>query len=175
MKSYYQPLELINWQPRHQTTVLSAGLPQAKLMIIGNTPGTHEEHQGNPFDGSAGQLMTAMLQSIGFTRDEVYITNLLEFRDTEACTTFLNQQIKLLQPTLLLAIGQAAARFLLHTDATLESLRGRLHTIGKDQPSLIVTYHPADLIRSPLDKKKAYIDLQLTQKALTTPSNISLI
>jgi uracil-DNA glycosylase family 4 len=159
-------------------TVFGTGNQQAKLMIIGEAPGLSEDQQGEPFVGRAGQMLNAMLDAIGYTREQVYIANILkchppENRDPKAdevktCTPFLNQQIELLKPDLLLAVGRIAAHYLLNTKASLESLRGRLHTISDNQPPLIVTYHPAFLLRSPSDKKKAYIDLQFTLKTLAT-------
>jgi uracil-DNA glycosylase family 4 len=204
---YYQPLELINWQPRtqpeivvpdapqwetlrecvanctacplHQSrkqTVFGTGSQQAKLMIIGEAPGAQEDLQGEPFVGRAGQLLTAMINAIGCQREDIYIANILKCRPPEnrdpsaqevaTCTTYLNQQIALLKPQLLLAVGRVAAHYLLNTKSSLESLRGQVHHFGEQQTPLIVTYHPAYLLRSPSDKKKAYIDLQFTQKTL---------
>lgn len=155
-------------------TVFGTGNQQAKLMIIGEAPGFHEDQQGAPFVGRAGQLLTAMIKAMGYQREDVFIANILKCRPPEnrdptpeevaTCTPFLNQQIQLLKPTLLLAVGRVAAHYLLNTKQSLESLRGQIHRFG--ETPLIVTYHPAYLLRSPSDKKKAYIDLQFTQTTL---------
>lgn len=167
--------------PLHQSrtqTVFGTGNQQARLMIIGEAPGFNEDQQGEPFVGRAGQLLTAMLKAIGFQRQDVYIANILKCRPPEnrdptaeevaTCTPFLNQQIDIIKPRLLLAVGRIAAHYLLNTKSSLESLRGKIHHFGDSRTPLIITYHPAYLLRSPSDKKKAYIDLQFTQKTLKT-------
>jgi uracil-DNA glycosylase family 4 len=162
-------------QSRTQT-VFGTGNQQATLMIIGEAPGYHEDQQGKPFVGRAGQLLTAMIKAMGFQREDVFIANILKCRPPEnrdpsaeevaSCTPFLNQQIAFIQPRLLLAVGRIAAHYLLNTKQSLESLRGQIHQFGEHKTPLIITYHPAYLLRSPSDKKKAYIDLQFTQKTL---------
>jgi DNA polymerase len=159
-------------------TVFGSGSQQAKLMIIGEAPGSHEDQEGEPFVGRAGQLLTAMLKAIHLERADVYIANILKCRPPEnrdpsaaevaTCTPFLNQQIALLKPDLLLAVGRVAAHYLLGTKESLESLRGTMHSFGETETPLIITYHPAYLLRSPMDKKKAYTDLQFVQKTLAT-------
>jgi len=163
----------------HETrtqTVFGVGNRKAPLMIIGEAPGFHEDKQGEPFVGRAGQLLTAMIKSIGLNRSEVYIANILKCRppnnrDPQAdevaqCTPFLNQQISLIQPRLLLAVGRIAAHYLLKTQSSLESLRNKTYHYGENNTPLIVTYHPAYLLRHPIDKKKAYRDLLFTQQLL---------
>lgn len=163
----------------HQTrtqTVFGVGNENADLMIVGEAPGFHEDQQGEPFVGRAGQLLTAMIKAIGFTRQDIYIANILKCRppnnrdpspeEVATCTPFLQQQIKLVQPKLLLAVGRIAAHYLLNTKSSLESLRGRLHAYGEAQTPLIVTYHPAYLLRNPADKKKAFVDLLFAQENL---------
>lgn len=162
-------------QSRTQT-VFGVGNPQAKLMIIGEAPGFYEDQQGEPFVGRAGQLLTAMLQAIGLARHDVYIANILKCRpsnnrdpiseEVDACTPFLNQQIALIQPRLLLALGRIAAHYLLKTKSSLESLRNKLHHYGINAIPLIVSYHPAYLLRNPIDKKKAFLDLQWVARDL---------
>jgi uracil-DNA glycosylase len=165
--------------PLHQTrtqTVFGVGNPTARLMIIGEAPGYHEDQQGEPFVGRAGQLLTAMIKTIGFERNQVYIANILKCRppnnrdpqadEVASCTPFLDKQIALIQPTLLLAVGRIAAHYLLKTKASLESLRCKLHQYGDQKRPLIITYHPAYLLRSPQDKKKAFMDLQFVQQTL---------
>lgn len=162
-------------------TVFGVGNQHAKLMIIGEAPGFNEDQQGEPFVGRGGQLLNAMLQSIGFDRNEVYIANILKCRppnnrdpqagEVEKCTPFLDQQIRLIEPRVLLAVGRIAAHYLLKTKSSLESLRNTLHTYGEQKTPLIITYHPAYLLRSPTDKKKAFLDLQFVQKTLSMSAN----
>lgn len=162
-------------QSRTQT-VFGVGNPNADLMLIGEAPGFHEDQEGEPFVGRAGQLLTAMIKSIGFTRDQVYIANILKCRppnnrdplaeEVASCTPFLQQQIKLIQPKLMLAVGRIAAHYLLSTKSSLESLRGKVHSYGENNTPLIITYHPAYLLRNPADKKKAYQDLLFVTKTL---------
>ncbi len=161
-------------------TVFGVGNRNADLMIIGEAPGFHEDQQGEPFVGRAGQLLSAMLQAIGLTRDQVYIANILKCRppnnrdpqaiEVATCTPFLEQQIALIQPTLLLAVGRIAAHFLLNTTSSLQSLRNKMHAYGARQTPLIITYHPAYLLRNTSDKKKAYSDMQWIERSLQTLS-----
>ncbi len=157
-------------------TVFGVGNRQAKLMIIGEAPGFNEDQQGEPFVGRAGQLLNAMLESIGFDRNSVYIANILKCRppnnrdprpeEVNLCTPFLTKQIALIQPTLLMAVGRIAAHFLLDTKIPLGQLRGKMHSYGQFKTPLIITYHPAYLLRSPRDKSKAFQDLQMAQQFL---------
>lgn len=157
-------------------TVFGIGNTQAKLMIIGEAPGSNEDKQSEPFVGRAGQLLTAMLKAMQLTRDDVYIANILkcrppENRDPKAeevalCSGFLDQQIALVKPRLILAVGRIAAHYLLKTKATLESMRNQLHHYHQGNTPLIITYHPAYLLRSPADKKKAFLDLQFALRTL---------
>lgn len=149
---YYQPLELSAWQLRNQHLN-----HQTKLMII-----------SEPFVDRAEQLLTAMIESMGYDRSEVDIVHVSEYRPPETCNSFLERQIALVNPALLLAIGDIAAHYLLNTKQSLESLRGKIHTFGEQATPLIVTYHPAYLLRSPEDKKKAYQDLMFAKKTLAT-------
>jgi DNA polymerase len=163
----------------HETrtqTVFGVGNPNAELMIIGEAPGFHEDQKGEPFVGRAGQLLTSMLKSIGFAREQVYIANILKCRppnnrdpqvdEVQKCTSFLNQQIQLIKPRLLLAVGRIAAHYLLKTKSSLESMRNTLHSYGENNTPLIITYHPAYLLRNPIDKRKAFLDLQFTLRTL---------
>jgi uracil-DNA glycosylase len=164
----------------HQTrtqTVFGVGSPHANLMVIGEAPGFHEDQQGEPFVGRAGQLLTAMLKSIGFERQQVYIANILKCRppnnrdpqpvEVDLCTSFLDQQIALINPSLLLAVGRIASHYLLKTKSSLESLRNKIYFYGENKTPLIVTYHPAYLLRNPIDKRKAYSDLLFAQTTLS--------
>lgn len=157
-------------------TVFGVGNKQANLMIIGEAPGFHEDQQGEPFVGRAGQLLNAMLKAINLERSQVYIANIIKCRppnnrdplpdEVQTCTKFLDQQIALIQPKLLLAVGRIAAHYLLKTKASLESLRNKKHAYSSKQIPLIVTYHPAYLLRNPADKSKAYMDLQFVENTL---------
>ncbi len=157
-------------------TVFGTGNRRAGLMLIGEAPGQDEDLQGEPFVGKAGQLLNEMLRAIGFQRQEVYIANMLKCRppanrDPEqseimACNTFLQQQIALLQPKLILAVGRIAAQNLLKTQLTLTKLRGAIHQYGNIP--LIVIHHPAYLLRSPLEKAKTWEDLQFVLSVYRT-------
>jgi uracil-DNA glycosylase len=149
-------------------TVLGVGNLQARLMIIGEAPGFYEDQQGEPFVGRAGALLTNMLKAFGLTRSDVYIANILKCRppnnrdprkeEVASCTPFLLEQINTIQPKLLLALGRIAAHYLLETSISLEKLRGIKHVHASTATPLYVTYHPAYLLRSPGDKRKAYLD-----------------
>lgn len=160
-------------QSRTQT-VFGVGNISAKLMIIGEAPGFYEDKQGEPFVGRAGQLLNAMLQAIGLERNSVYIANILKCRppnnrdpspeEVSTCTPFLEKQIQLVKPMLLLAVGRIAAHYLLHTKSSMTQLRGKQYQY--QHIPLIVTFHPAYLLRNPSDKSKAFADLQLVKKLL---------
>ena len=158
-------------------TVFGVGSHQADLMIVGEAPGYNEDKQGKPFVGRAGQLLTNMLAAINIARDDVFIANVLKCRppnnrdpkpeEVTQCTHFLLQQIELIQPKVILAVGRIAAHFLLKTNIPLGRMRGRVFTYGKQQTPLLVTYHPAYLLRSPREKGKAYEDLLFLKQTLT--------
>lgn len=157
-------------------TVFGTGNRNAKLMVIGEAPGFHEDQKGEPFVGRAGQLLNAMLEAIGLDRSQVYIANILKCRppanrdplpeEVALCTPFLTRQIALIKPALLLAVGRIAAQYLLNTQAALGQLRGKIHRYGHLDTPLIVTYHPAYLLRTPRDKSKAFKDLSLASQIL---------
>jgi DNA polymerase len=136
-------------------------------MIIGEAPGQHEDLQGKPFVGNAGLLLTEMLRAIGLSREEVFITNILKCRppgnrdpkadEVESCNDYLLRQQQMIQPKIILAVGRIAAQTLLKTDAPLSKLRGKKHTFN-DTP-VVVVYHPAYLLRSLSEKRKAWQDL----------------
>ncbi len=139
--------------------------------MIGEAPGAEEDRRGEPFVGRAGQLLDAMLAAIDLDRSRAYIANILKCRppnnrdplvnEVACCEPYLQQQIALIQPRLILVVGRIAAQNLLKTDEPLARLRGRVHRYGERQIPLIVTYHPAYLLRTPGDKRKAWEDLQL--------------
>jgi DNA polymerase len=154
-------------------TVFGVGDLQARWLVIGEAPGAEEDRQGEPFVGRAGQLLNAMLRAIGLTRESVYIANILKCRppgnrdpqveEVACCLPYLRRQIALLRPALILAVGRIAAQNLLATPASLASLRGRVHSFGELDTPLVVTYHPAYLLRSPSDKRKAWEDLKFAR------------
>jgi len=149
------------------------GNRRADWLIIGEAPGAEEDRQGEPFVGRAGQLLNAMLKSLGLPRESVFIANVLKSRppgnrdpkpdEVAACLPYLMRQIALLQPKLMLAVGRIAAQNLLATNLALARLRGQVHTFGELNTPLIVTYHPAYLLRSPADKRKAWEDLKFAR------------
>jgi len=154
--------------------VLGVGNPQAEWMVIGEAPGAEEDRRGEPFVGRAGQLLDAMLRAIGLSRAQnVYIANVLKSRppnnrdpqpdEVAACLPYLRRQIELVRPRLLLAVGRIAAQNLLATEESLSRLRGRVHRFGELNTPLVVTYHPAYLLRNPADKRKAWEDLKFAR------------
>lgn len=152
-------------------TVFGVGNRQADWLIIGEAPGAEEDKRGEPFVGRAGQLLDAMLAAIGLDRTQAFIANILKCRppnnrdpqanEVACCEPYLQQQIALIQPKLILAVGRIAAQNLLKTDLPLARLRGQAHHYGENQIPVIVTYHPAYLLRTPSDKRKAWEDLKL--------------
>ncbi len=157
-------------------TVFGVGNREAQLMIIGEAPGVDEDRQGEPFMGRAGQLLNRMLQAIGFPREQVFIANILKCRppgnrdphqdEAQRCELFLLRQVELVAPKTILSVGRISAHSLLKTDAAVGRLRSRLHYFGERRIPLVVTYHPAYLLRSPEQKAKAWDDLQLAYRAL---------
>ncbi len=151
-------------------TVFGVGDHEARLMIIGEAPGADEDRLGEPFVGRAGQLLTAMLAAIGLTREQVYIANVLKCRppgnrnpavsEIAACRGYLNRQIALLRPDLILSLGGISAHSLLETQEPVGRLRARRHQEPVSGTGLRVTYHPAYLLRRPEEKAKAWSDLQ---------------
>jgi len=169
--------------PLHATRtqgVFGVGNRQARWMIIGEAPGADEDRQGEPFVGRAGQLLNSMLLAMGLAREQVFIANILKSRppgnrdpkadETAACLPYLFRQIELVNPTLLLCVGRIAAQTLLETDLPIGKLRGRLHTLPSGRP-MIVTYHPAYLLRSPAEKRKSWADLVLAMQTFERLSN----
>lgn len=148
--------------------VFGVGDKNADLLIIGEAPGRDEDLQGEPFVGRAGQLLNAMLAAIGFQRDQVYIANILKCRppnnrdpkpeEAAACESWLQQQIELIRPGVILALGRIAAHKLLNTDQSLAALRAKQHNFAGIP--LIVSYHPAYLLRKPIEKRKSWQDLK---------------
>ncbi|MGZ8237647.1 MAG: uracil-DNA glycosylase [Methylobacter sp.] len=150
-------------------TVFGSGNKNADWMIIGEAPGQSEDQQGLPFVGKAGLLLTEMLRAIGLDREEVFIANIVKCRppanrdpqsiEIATCKPYLSRQIALLKPKIIVVLGRVAAQALLNTDQPIGKLRGKRHALN-DTP-VIVVYHPAYLLRSMLDKRKAWEDLKL--------------
>jgi uracil-DNA glycosylase family 4 len=155
-------------------TVFFRGSLHAKLMIIGEAPGFYEDQQGLPFVGKAGNLLNQMMHSVELFEQDFYIANVLKCRppnnrDPKAeeigeCSSYLTRQIELLKPNLILALGRFAAQFLLNKPLPLKQLRNVVHYY-KNIP-FIVSYHPAYLLRNPVDKKKTYLDLLVVKNFL---------
>jgi DNA polymerase len=158
-------------------TVFGVGDPNADWMVIGEAPGADEDAQGEPFVGRAGQLLNSMLKALGLERSQVYIANILKCRppnnrdpkpeEAAHCTPYLERQIELIAPRIILVVGRIAAQTLLQTDTPIGRMRGRLYRFGPRATPVVVTYHPAYLLRSPGEKRKAWSDLLFAQDVLT--------
>jgi uracil-DNA glycosylase family 4 len=154
--------------------VFGVGNRRADWLIVGEAPGAEEDKQGEPFVGRAGGLLNSMLLAIGLKREQVFIANILKSRppnnrdpqreEVAACMPYLVRQIALLQPRIMLAVGRIAAQNLLATDTPLAKLRGQLHHFGESRTPLVITYHPAYLLRSPTEKRKAWEDLKFARR-----------
>jgi len=154
--------------------VFGDGDPQARLMFVGEGPGADEDAQGLPFVGRAGQLLNNMINAMGLKREQVYIANIVKCRppsnrvpepdEAQTCMPFLEQQIAAVQPEVIVALGSTAATYLLGAKSALGTLRGRVH--ASRGTKLIVTYHPAFLLRDPRQKKEAWADLQIAMAEL---------
>ncbi len=155
-------------------TVFGSGDADADWMIIGEAPGAEEDRQGEPFVGRAGQLLNSMLLAIGLKREQVFIANILKCRPPDnrdpkieevvQCEEYLRQQIAHVQPRVILALGRIAAQNLLKTDTAIGKMRGQRYVYPDTDIPLIVTYHPAYLLRSPAQKSKSWEDLQLAME-----------
>ncbi|MEP6992681.1 MAG: uracil-DNA glycosylase, partial [bacterium] len=157
--------------------VPGTGNPDADFMIVGEAPGANEDEQGVPFVGQAGQLLTKILAAINLGRDDVFIANVLKHRppgnrnplpeEVVACSPYLVRQIELVRPKVILALGTFAAQTLLETKTTIGKLRGQIHRYYG--VPLIVTYHPAALLRNPAWKRPTWEDVQLARRILDRP------
>lgn len=166
-------------------TVFGVGNRHAKIMFIGEAPGANEDLQGEPFVGKAGMLLNEMLHAISLNRSDVYITNILKCRppnnreplpeEVKLCTPCLKKEIELVNPKIIVAVGRVAAHFLLNTDEAMTKLRGKEFSYGARHIPLIVTYHPAYLLRSPREKSKAYADFLAIQAKLGAVDNSTKI
>lgn len=160
--------------------VFGHGGQPTRWLVVGEAPGEQEDRQGQPFVGRSGQLLDSMLSAVGMSRErDVFIANVIKCRppgnrnpkpeEIAACSPYLMRQIALLEPERILVLGRFAAQTLLGTDATIGSLRGRVHHMkteaGREIP-VIVSYHPAYLLRSPSEKARAWQDLKLAARQL---------
>lgn len=154
--------------------VFGVGNPYAKLVFVGEAPGADEDEQGLPFVGRAGQLLTKIIEAMGLSRNEVYICNILKCRPPQnrnplpneiaVCEPYLKQQLKIISPQIICALGTFAAKALLKTEVPISVLRGRFHSY--EGIKLMPTYHPAYLLRNPSAKKTVWEDVQLIMKEL---------
>lgn len=167
-------------------TVFGSGSSTARIVFVGEAPGFEEDRQGIPFVGRAGELLTNMIRAMGLTRDQVYICNVLKCRppnnrtpaadEIAACSPYLFEQLSVIEPEVIVALGAPAARTLLNTTSSIGALRGRFHDFqasgtplsGRTIP-LMPTYHPAYLLRTPSDKAKTWADLQAVMERLGLP------
>jgi uracil-DNA glycosylase family 4 len=169
--------------PLYQTAtnpVPGTGNPRAGLVVVGEAPGATEDQQGKPFVGAAGQLLTKILAAIQLTRDDVFITNVLKHRpplnrnpqphEVQACSPYLLRQLELVRPKAILAIGTFASQTLLQTSQTIGSLRGSVHRYYGIP--LVVTYHPAALLRNPSWKRPAWEDVKLVRRILDSAVSV---
>lgn len=162
----------------HETrtqTVFGVGAPDADWMIIGEAPGAEEDRRGEPFVGRAGKLLDEILRAVGLDRQTVFIANILKCRppnnrdpsvgEASECRGYLDRQIELVAPRIILAVGRVAAQQLLLSDAPVGRMRGQVYHIGAREIPTVVTYHPAYLLRSPTQKRKVWQDLCLARSA----------
>ena len=150
-------------------TVFGVGNRAARWLVIGEAPGQEEDRRGEPFVGRAGQLLNSMLEALGMQRDEVYIANILKCRppnnrdprpeEIACCAPYLARQIELVAPRIILCVGRIAAQNLLKVQTPIGKLRGQRHLYGETGIPVVVTYHPAYLLRSPAEKRRAWQDL----------------
>jgi DNA polymerase len=149
--------------------VFGTGTPRADVMFVGEAPGADEDKQGEPFVGRAGQLLNKIIEAVGMKREDVYICNILKCRppnnreplpsEMETCTPYLAKQIDLLKPKFIIALGRISAQWLLQTSESLTSMRGKVYDYRGAR--LIVTYHPAALLRNPNWKRPAWDDMKM--------------
>lgn len=165
--------------PLHLTrknTVFGVGSIAARCMIIGEGPGAEEDVSGEPFVGRAGRLLNQMLAAIGIGRESVYIANIVKCRppgnrdpqvqEVAACSQYLKAQIRLVAPELIVTVGRVAAQQLLKSTAPIGRMRGRLYELEEERVPVVVTYHPAYLLRSPDQKVKVWNDLKTVHRLL---------
>ena len=163
----------------HETrtqTVFGVGNQSADWMIVGEAPGQEEDRRGEPFVGRAGKMLDEMLLSLDLDRGSVFIANILKCRppnnrdpqagEAASCRSYLERQIDLLAPRIIIAVGRIAAQHLLNTDEPIGRMRGKQHMLEDRQIPVVVTYHPAYLLRSPTQKRKVWQDLLMAQRMM---------
>ncbi len=165
--------DLLKTDLENTNLVFGTGNPEADLILIGEAPGLQEDKQGEPFVGRAGQLLNKILAAISFQREDVYITNILKHRppdnrdplpeERQRSLPFLYRQIGLIRPKLILCLGRISAQTLLDTRRPMKELRGTFHRFGNDI-ELLVTFHPAALLRNPAWKRNTWEDVQLLRR-----------
>ncbi len=161
------------WKGR-KNIVFGTGNPGARLLFVGEGPGEEEDRQGKPFVGKAGELLTKMIGAMNLTRDDVYIANVIKCRppqnrnpeedEISACRPFLYEQIVIIDPQVICALGTFAAQTLLETRSRISELRGRVHE--KRGYKIVPTFHPAYLLRNPQEKRRSWEDLQIVMQEL---------
>ena len=154
--------------------VFGVGNPEARLMFVGEGPGADEDEQGEPFVGRAGQLLTQIIGAMGFTRDQVYIANVVKCRppgnrnpepdEIAQCVPFLQAQIDAIRPRVIVALGKFAAQTLLQTETPISRLRGHFHRVGDAE--VMPTFHPSYLLRNPAAKREVWDDMKMVMKKL---------
>ena len=165
----------------HETrtqTVFGVGNRNASWLFIGEAPGEQEDLQGEPFVGRAGQLLNEMIKALGLTREDVYIANVLKCRppqnrdpspaEAASCESYLQSQVALIKPDIIMAVGRIAAQNLLKSSTPIGKLRGQVHDY--QGIPLVVTYHPAYLLRSQTEKRRAWEDLKLARRTIAVPA-----
>jgi DNA polymerase len=172
VEAYVRETVLIPLDKVRKNPVFGVGNPDADLMVIGEAPGADEDAQGEPFVGRAGQLLTKILEAIGFARSDVYIANILKSRppnnrdplpgEVEAHVPILYKQISLIRPKLILSVGKTSGNSLLGSQSTLGALRQKFHDFHGIP--LLVTYHPAALLRNPQWKRPTWEDVQMLRE-----------
>lgn len=155
--------------------VFGEGNPHALLMLVGEAPGADEDRLGRPFVGAAGQLLNKILDAVGFTREEVYITNVVKCRppgnrlpkkeEADSCFPYLVRQIELIQPRLIVCLGALATQYLVHQQAKITLVRGKVFQKGRTK--IIPTFHPAALLRDASKKKPVWQDFKLIRELYT--------
>lgn len=176
LRSHVEECQLCDLSKTRTQTLFGSGMQTASLMIIGDAPNITDEHQGDIFSGETGKLLNAMLNAMGYQRNEVYLSNIVKCKTAEnqepseqqaaSCEAYLLRQISLLKPKLILVLGKAAAQNLLKTKSTMSRLRGQLHYIDGIGSPILVSYHPTYLLAAPNEKRKSWEDLQFAMKEL---------
>ena len=170
--------QLCSLHKNRNQTVFGFGNQQADWLIIGDVPSSDDDASGQIFSGESGNLLTAMLRAIGLSRQQVYLSNIVKCMpvnnmevttdESDICIKYLQQQIKFIQPKLILVLGQLAAQRLMGSHSTLARLRQKIHTLDNVDTPIIVTYHPSSLLSMPHNKRDAWQDLLFAQKTIST-------